>query len=124
MTEIVYKILTGLDLAMARRVGRYAGSADDLRDGYVHLSTLDQLEGTLAKHFAGQGDLFLLALDAVKLGSALRWEPSRGGALFPHLYAPLPLNAAFWAAPLWLDEAGQHVLPRQVHIDPLGRTCG
>lgn len=121
MTAIVYKVLTGVELAVARRVGRYAGSADDLRDGFVHLSTRDQLEGTLAKHFAGRSDLFLLALDADKLGTALRWEPSRGGALFPHLYAPLPLNAAFWAAPVTLDEAGQHVLPRQVHIDPLGR---
>jgi uncharacterized protein (DUF952 family) len=121
MTEIVYKILTGVDLALARRIGRYAGSADDLRDGFIHLSAADQLEGTLAKHYGGQGDLFLLAVDADKLGPQLRWETSRGGALFPHLYAPLPLNAVFWAAPVGLDDAGRHVLPRQVQLDPLGR---
>lgn len=121
MTEIVYKVLSGLDLAVARRTGRYAGSADDLRDGFIHLSAPDQIEATLAKHYAGQDGLFLLAVDAEKLGSALRWEPSRGGALFPHLYAPLPLNAAFWVAPVALDDAGRHVLPRQFHIDPLER---
>jgi uncharacterized protein (DUF952 family) len=121
MTEVVYKILTGLALAEARRIGRYTGSADDLRDGFIHLSTAHQLEDTLAKHFPGQSGLFLLAVDADKLGPDLRWEPSRGGAHFPHLYAPLPLNAVFWAAPVTLDDAGQHVLPRQVHLSPLGR---
>jgi uncharacterized protein (DUF952 family) len=121
MTAIVYKILTGLDLAQARRIGRYTGSADDLRDGFIHLSGADQLDGTLVKHYAGQSGLFLLAIDADKLGRALRWETSRGGALFPHLYAPLPLNAVFWAAPIELDAEGRHVLPRQVHSDPLGR---
>jgi uncharacterized protein (DUF952 family) len=121
MTEIVYKILPGLDLAVARRIGRYAGSADDLRDGFIHLSAADQLEGTLAKHFAGQNGLFLLAVDAGKLGAQLRWEPSPGGALFPHLYASLPLGSVFWAAPIELDAAGLHVLPRQLHLDPLDR---
>jgi uncharacterized protein (DUF952 family) len=121
MNEPVYKILTGLALAEARRIGRYAGSADDLRDGFIHLSAAHQLGGTLAKHFAGQSGLFLLAVDADKLGHDLRWEPSRGGALFPHLYAPLPLNAVFWAAPIELDADGRHVLPRQVHLSPLGR---
>ena len=121
MAGIVYKILTGLDLAQARRVGRYTGSADDLRDGFIHLSAAHQLKGTLAKHFAGQQGLFLLAVDVGKLGRDLRWEKSRGGALFPHLYAPLPLGAVFWAAPIGLDAEGQHMLPRQVHLSPLGR---
>jgi uncharacterized protein (DUF952 family) len=121
MTEIVYKILSGLDLAQARRIGRYTGSADDLRDGFIHLSAAHQLDGTLAKHYAGQSGLFLLAIDADKLGRDLRWETSRGGALFPHLYAPLPLNAVFWAAPIELDAERRHVLPRQVHSHPLGR---
>ena len=121
MTAIVYKILTGLALAEARRIGRYTGSAHDLCDGFIHLCAADQLEGTLAKHFAGKSGLFLLAIDADKLGPDLRWEPSRGGALFTHLYAPLPLKAVFWAAPVTLDDVGRHVLPRQVHVSPLGR---
>jgi uncharacterized protein (DUF952 family) len=71
----------------------YEGSPDDRRDGFIHLSTAAQIAGTLARHFAGEAGLLLVAADPAALGEALKWEPSRGGALFPHLYGPLPLSA-------------------------------
>ena len=111
MATRIYKVLTEAELSEARAVGRFEGSADDRRDGFIHLSAAHQLEGTLAKHFAGRADLLLLTVDVEALGSALRWEPSRGGALFPHLYAPLPMVAVRDIAPLRLDDAGRHHLP-------------
>jgi uncharacterized protein (DUF952 family) len=71
----------------------YEGSQDDRRDGFIHLSTAAQVEGTLARHFAGERGLSLVAIESAALGDALKWERSRGGALFPHLYGPLPLSA-------------------------------
>jgi len=112
MAEPVYKILSADAFKEAAGKGRFTGSPDDMRDGFIHLSAADQLEGTLAKHFAGQDELVLLALDAERLRPHLRWEPSRGGALFPHLYAPLDLAAVLWAEPLTLDADGRHVLPQ------------
>jgi uncharacterized protein (DUF952 family) len=114
MAEPVYKVLTEAAFEAAQRQGRFAGSADDLRDGFIHLSARHQLEGTLATHFAGQTDLLLLAVDAERLGDDLKWEPSRGGALFPHLYAPLDLAAVLWAEALPLGADGRHVLPEGV----------
>lgn len=111
MAGIVYKIVTVAQFMAARGEGRFAGSPDDLRDGFIHLSAAHQLEGTLAKHFARQDGLVLLALDASRLGPALKWEVSRGGELFPHLYAPLDLAALLWAEPLGLGPDGRHVLP-------------
>lgn len=87
--ELVYKILRPSELETLQRFGRFAGSPDDERDGFVHLSTREQLPGTLAKHFPGESDLTILALDVAAMGDALRWEPSRGGALFPHLYGAI-----------------------------------
>ncbi len=89
----VYKICRRADWEAARAQGVYRGNADDARDGFIHLSAVDQVSGTLARHFAGWDDLVLVAIDSHALGDALRWEPSRGGDLFPHLYAPLPLSA-------------------------------
>jgi uncharacterized protein (DUF952 family) len=89
----VYKLLRATDWERLRAAGAWAGSPDDLRDGYVHLSTADQVAGTLVKYFADVPDLILLAVDPAVLGAELRYEPSRGGALFPHLYAPLPFGA-------------------------------
>jgi uncharacterized protein (DUF952 family) len=89
----VYKILTTPQLEALRAEGSTLGAPIDLRDGYVHLSAEDQVAGTLALHFQGQSGLWVLGVDADALGDALRWEPSRGGALFPHLYGPLPLSA-------------------------------
>lgn len=87
----IYKIITRDDWRAAQAAGRFEGSALDLRDGYIHLSTAEQWEETLQKHFAGQADLVLLSVDPT--GLDLRWEPSRGGTLFPHLYEPLPTSA-------------------------------
>ena len=114
MTDPVYKIMTETDFDAAMREGRYAGSADDLRDGFIHLSAGHQVAGTLAVHFVGQTDLVLLALDAGRLGGDLKWEASRGGALFPHLYAPLDIAALLWAELLPLGENGRHSLPEAV----------
>jgi len=90
---VIYKLLTATEWAAAQAQGRYDGSAVDHRDGYLHFSARDQVVETAARHFAGQTGLVLLTVDPAPLGDALRWEPSRGGALFPHLYAPLPLDA-------------------------------
>jgi uncharacterized protein (DUF952 family) len=111
MTEPVYKILAGAAYDAAKSEGRLIGTADDLRDGFIHLSAAHQVEGTLSKHFAGQEDLLLLTVDAGKLGPALKWEESRGGELFPHLYEPLPLEAIVAAEPLRLDDDNTHILP-------------
>lgn len=86
---MIYKILTAGEWAAMQAAGRFEGSADDIRDGYIHLSAADQVPATLAKHFAGQSGLTVLAIDEAALGDSLKWETSRGGALFPHLYAPL-----------------------------------
>ncbi len=85
----VYKIVARADWDAARRAGRFEGAAIDLSDGFIHLSTAAQAQETARRHFAGQAGLVLLKVDAARLGAALKWEPSRGGDLFPHLYAPL-----------------------------------
>lgn len=107
----VYKICDRSSWLEAQRRGTFAGSADDLRDGFIHLSTASQVVGTLQRHFAGRSDLLLIAVDADDLGSALRWEPARDGALFPHLYAPLDPRKARSAQPLELGPDGKHLLP-------------
>lgn len=91
--------------------GRFDGAPVDLADGFIHLSTPEQAPETAAKHFAGQADLLLIAFDADALGPALRWEPSRGGALFPHLYRPIDPAEALWTRPLPLGPGGAHVFP-------------
>lgn len=106
----VYKILRHPEWEALRAAGRTAGAPVDLADGYVHLSTAAQVRETAARHFAGAGDLMLLAVDGDALGDALRWEPSRGGEDFPHLYGELPLSAVEWAQPLPCRD-GAHVFP-------------
>jgi uncharacterized protein (DUF952 family) len=91
--RLIYKICTRAEWAAAQPEGVYRGSADDARDGFIHFSAEDQVAGTRARHFAGRDDLVLVSVRAADLGVALRWEPSRGGALFPHLYGVLPLDA-------------------------------
>lgn len=108
----IYKICTSAEWREAERAGAYGGSAVDLKDGFIHFSTAEQTAETAAKWFAGQRDLVLVAVDANLLGDALKWEPSRGGALFPHLYGPLPLKAVERVDALPLDEAGHHAFPR------------
>jgi uncharacterized protein (DUF952 family) len=102
----IYKILARDEWAQAQAAGRFEGSAVDLQDGYIHFSTAAQAEETARKWFAGRPGLVVLEVEADDLGDALRWEPSRGGDLFPHLYAPLDAAAvrAVHAAPL--DAAG------------------
>jgi uncharacterized protein (DUF952 family) len=95
----------------AAHAGSFRGAAIDERDGFIHFSTDAQVAETAAKHFAGAADLVLVAVDARALGEALRWEPSRGGALFPHLYGALPLVAVRWVKPLPLGADGRHVFP-------------
>ncbi len=114
MAYPLYKILTEAALKEAERSGQFAGSSDDIRDGFIHLSAAHQLEGTLAKHFPGQDGLVLVAVDAARLGPHLKWEASRGGALFPHLYAGIDLSAVLWSEPLERGEDGLHRLPQGV----------
>lgn len=108
---VVYKILGPADWAEAQRAGVIAGSALDRADGYIHLSTATQTPETLARHFTRADGLVLAAYDGDALGDALKWEPSRGGALFPHFYGTLNLADALWSAPLAIDAAGVHILP-------------
>jgi uncharacterized protein (DUF952 family) len=109
LTMLIYKIVAAREWAEAARAGAFAGAGADRADGFIHFSTAEQAAETAAKWFAGRDDLTLAAVDAEALGEALRWEPSRGGALFPHLYAPLPMSAVVWSRPLPLGPDGAHV---------------
>ncbi len=102
-----FKVLTAEQMATLEQDGSFAGAPVDLADGYVHLSTFDQLTETVDKHFAGQGDLHVAEVDLAALGDAVRWEPSRGGQLFPHLYGPLTLDVVVAYGPLHRDDTGQ-----------------
>lgn len=104
----LYKIVSHSDWRAAEAAGVFSGAAVDLADGYIHFSTAAQAEETAAKHFAGRDDLLLVAVDAERLGDALKWEISRGGALFPHLYAALSLDAVTRVHPLPLGANGRH----------------
>jgi uncharacterized protein (DUF952 family) len=106
---LVYKIVAAKEWVEAEAAGVFIGSAVDRADGFIHFSTSRQTPDTAAKWFAGRDDLTLVAIDAEALGGALRWEPSRGGALFPHLYGPLPMSAVLWSRPLRLGPDGRHV---------------
>ncbi len=105
---LVFKILATEEWRAAEATGAFAGAAVDRSDGYIHFSTAEQAPETAEKWFAGRDDLTLVAVDAAALGDDLVWEPSRGGALFPHLYAPLPLSAVMWSRPLPLGPDGRH----------------
>ena len=105
---LVFKIIGVDEWREAEKVGAFAGSGIDLADGYIHFSTADQAAETAAKWFAGRRDLLLVAVEAGALGEALRWEPSRGGALFPHLYDSLSLAQVRWVRELPLGADGRH----------------
>jgi uncharacterized protein (DUF952 family) len=107
----IYKICERTAWRLAEQSGSYDGSPADARDGFIHFSTAAQLAGTVAKHFAGQRELLLIAVDADALAASLKWEPSRGGDLFPHLYAALPLTAVRWTKPLPDEVGGRRDLP-------------
>ncbi len=111
MAKLIYKICPAELWREAEKVGRFDGAPVDLADGFIHFSTAEQVVETAERHFAGQDGLLLIALDEEKLGPALKYEPSRGGALFPHFYGPLPMTAVVWTRPLPLGTDGTHVFP-------------
>jgi len=108
---VVFKVSPRAAWEAACQAGAFTGSADDQRDGFIHLSLASQLAGTLAKHFRGQNDLLLIEFNAHELGDALRWEISRGGEEFPHLYSALPTAIATATHSLRLDDDGVPRLP-------------
>lgn len=107
---LIYKIFRRAEWDFLKSHGRTTGAPIDVADGYIHFSTAAQVTETAAKHFAGQGDLVLVALDSETLGPELKWEPSRGGALFPHLYREMRLEDVAWDTSLPLGAAG-HIFP-------------
>ena len=107
----IYKILPAALWRDAERDGAFNGSAVDRKDGFIHFSGAGQVVETAAKHFAGQHDLVLVYVDAGRLGTRLKWEPSRGGALFPHLYGALDLADVIRVDPLPLAASGLHEFP-------------
>jgi uncharacterized protein (DUF952 family) len=111
MAGIIYKICTEELWRQAGKAGRFDGAPIDLADGYIHFSTAGQVRETAAKHFAGQTGLVLLAVPTDALGGELKWEVSRGGALFPHLYAPLDPASVLWVKPLPLGTEDAHIFP-------------
>ncbi|MGE5514634.1 MAG: DUF952 domain-containing protein [Bacteroidota bacterium] len=111
MTRIIYHMCRRQEWQDAQAAGAYAGSSQDAADGFIHFSTAAQVVESAAKHRAGQSGLLLLAVEAARLGPALKWEPSRGGQLFPHLYGALPLDAVVRATDLPLGHDGRHVFP-------------
>jgi len=114
MDRFIYKIATRSQWEAAGNAGQFDGAPVDLKDGFIHFSTADQARETAAKHFAGMDDLVLAEIDGQLLREALKFEVSRGGQLFPHLYASLPMNAVTRTWALKLDAAGNHIFPPEV----------
>lgn len=112
MSQIIYKIAPEAMWREAEKNGTFTGAPIDIADGFIHFSTGSQVRETAARHFAGQTDLLLIAIDQAKLGDALKYEVSRGGALFPHLYTPLDLDAVVSVLPLPLGADGSHRFPK------------
>ncbi|ATU92780.1 DUF952 domain-containing protein [Phyllobacterium zundukense] len=111
MTQLIYKIAPRALWQAAEAKGVFDGAPIDHADGCIHFSTAAQAVETAAKHFAGQNDLLLIAVEADRLGDALKYEVSRGGDLFPHLHASLPLATVLWVKPLPLGNDGKHAFP-------------
>jgi uncharacterized protein (DUF952 family) len=107
----IYKIVSAAQWREAEVAGAFRGAPVDLADGFMHFSTAEQVAETAAKHFAGQRDLLLVRVDTERLGGKLKWEVSRGGALFPHLYAELSLTDVVATEPLPLSDDGLHRFP-------------
>jgi len=107
----IYKICPVPLWRAAERAGVFRGSEVDLRDGFIHFSNAAQVVATVEKHFVGQSGLLLVRIDSAKLGDRLKWEPSRGGALFPRLYGDLDLTAVMRVEPLPLGPNGRHIFP-------------
>jgi uncharacterized protein (DUF952 family) len=111
MTRMIYHMCTAEAWQEAICAGSYHGTADDLRDGFLHFSTAEQIAESARRHRAGQAGLVLIAVESARLGTRLKWEPSRGGQLFPHLYGPLDPGEAASVRPLPLGPDGEHVFP-------------
>lgn len=114
MSDMIYHMCPADVWAAAVAAGRYDGTGDDRRDGFIHFSTAAQLRESARRHRAGQTGLVLVTVDPARLGDRLRWEPARGGALFPHLYGGLFPHEAAEISPLPLGMDGEHVFPRCV----------
>jgi uncharacterized protein (DUF952 family) len=112
MTQTIYHMCRSTEWEAAQAAGAYGGSSQDAAGGFIHFSTAAQVVESAAKHRAGQSGLVLLAVDAAACGDALKWEPSRGGQLFPHLYGALPLSAVRWVKDVPLGDGGRHVFPQ------------
>lgn len=110
MTNRIFKLTTQHEWDAAEQAGVFKGAPLDLADGFIHFSTASQTPETAKKYFHGQEGLLLVAIDAAALGQALKWEPSRGGELFPHLYAPLKTSAMLWKKPISLDASGAPII--------------
>ena len=115
---MIYHVCKAADWHAAETTGQYTGSADDTRDGFIHFSAAEQLRESVARHRAGQDGLVLLVVDPEALGDALKWEPSRGGALFPHLYGALPATAVVASHDLPLGPDNVHVFPADIPCGP------
>jgi uncharacterized protein (DUF952 family) len=111
VSPLIFHICRREEWETAVPLGRYAGSSQDLKDGFIHFSNAAQLQESARKHRAGQSGLVLIAVDPALLGDSLRWEPSRSGMLFPHVYGGLPISAVSWVRDLPLGPDGQHVFP-------------
>jgi uncharacterized protein (DUF952 family) len=111
MSGMIYHMCPAEAWQAALRAGEYRGTEDDLRDGFIHFSTAAQIAESARRHRAGQAELVLIAIESAPLGDRLKWEPSRGGALFPHLYGPLDPAEAASVLPLPLGPDGEHVFP-------------
>jgi uncharacterized protein (DUF952 family) len=116
---LIFKICHDVEWREATLRGIYGGTDKDRRDGFLHFSTEPQLLGTLQKWYAAATDLVLVAVDADFLGSDLKWEAARDGALFPHLYGSLPAAAAIWVAPIGRDASGRFILPTAAMHNPV-----
>ena len=112
----IYHMCRQDEWAAAERAGAYGGSSQDIADGFIHFSGPGQVVQSAAKHRAGQSGIVLLRVDPGKLGAALKWEESRGGQLFPHLYGPLPVSAVMAVYDLPLDAAGRHRFPAELNL--------
>lgn len=108
---VAYKVLSGTEFSRLRDAGTFAGSDADRADGFIHMSTADQLTETIARHYRDRDDLVVAAVNLARLGDAVRWELSRGGQEFPHLYGALPIDAVTAAGPLTRGGDGEVILP-------------
>ncbi|MBX2806061.1 MAG: DUF952 domain-containing protein [Hyphomicrobiales bacterium] len=114
MDKLIFKICDQTEWTNVVAAGVYHGCDHDRADGFIHFSTASQLPGTLAKHYAGRDNLLLIAFDSAVFGDALKWEPARGGDLFPHLYGPLKTDLALFSVPVTRDAQGVHILPTEI----------